>query len=1588
MIPATVLLGSMAAGGLGLYLSGSTGSEPSTGIAKTVEDSVTSIADQVSKTTQDVTEYVSPKEETPEVMAPESEPEPVAEPVPVPEEPQPVPQPVAEPVPEEENRAVAPTLPEIDSMAGGQRGGFGRPTWAPLNAGTSLTQALGIVPGTPAGNALATATGSKTPQQIQQELVAIDEQIRALNASTFSLTREETQTNSDLSASRKALQDLEDEIFRNQKLITFLTGKINSTSSIQDTNIKLTKLVTDEVTPIFGGPPDNMQVGGKKKGKPGKPGGTGAFTPTDKQKEWLVKTLRYFRNLPDEDRDDDIPDLFRVENKKDLDREATGSPKIPVYTDETTLAGSGAFNLTTVPTDDAEKALAIKWWNFLRGKVHQEDIDPTKVQADLIGFMTQKRTYDDTLRQSEYKIPDAKEKTKEKEDELQEIRLKLSENKKKKKELEASRGLLLKELSSYKVPQSFWDKKEVRPSVLPTGEALNKLLIEYRQIEDDIARNEREKNDYVSIQLASDPSWSGDERYTEIIGRETDLENKKSNKIAEIEGRAPSQLDQLKENPFQAFARELSRDKLTKQAGELLLKTSFPEVFKMYLELSKASSDTIYDKVDKYYNFFKKGLQSFNGQDVSRAFVFFYGLGKETRLSPELKTKATNFSTLNKEIIANALTNLELALQGIKTPTVEERSIVEQALMSGESIPWKTLKRAGVALDVSHLFTKSVQQKLVILKDTFRERIYDKLKDVSIKYGLWGKQEISGYRQTIESSFDVYKALLVQEITTFNTLLATWEATDPKQREKQPINDSLTKIRGLARLVMTLLQEGDTLREELTTILDNSEYSSQFKGGAKLTLAEFKETLQRINVALQEPNNSRGLVVDGNKALFDQLVQAKAMIIKKNIYLSFAIRKDWSVKTKLDIANELLQAYDDLGKAFESLYQSQTTEKQASTLEKDFKEYGKARDELKKKIEQTAIDVKAKLAKEASEKELRDLEDSTKDPSLLSIVNLSSKLVTILGGIIPSSSTASKVGSLAAYLFSGKVSVDDIKTALKNIGAFFSKFSWSSKITARPLPEDPKLSSIDKETLQDLVDAFSSLPPDIDSYENLPKSDLSSIFKTLVNSGRLVESLEALNPNVVNFKQQYEVLLDLIEEYADQERIPLTGGAGSAMDKEARKRRNQVRKEKQETEDARLISNYKRSQNRSRVDQIRGVSDYREKQVRGDLPFDEENQEQLLEERQEQTNSSGTPIGTLLEQLKRVLTLASTLAESQGISLSDNTFKPAVREEQKPSFDDEEEENIEDAGTDADKKVFCVENVGDTFLWNGLTYAVTSIQTKNFEDCLETFTANIPSASDRTEYNVKVNNSGRIESFEAVEPEEEDDKDRDQVSLELVNVTDKEASVKFSELPDNFIQGYRLTNMSTNESKNISFVPPGGAIWNMMPTANPIIVKNLLPNTEYNIIVGSLKSRDDPISTSSPLTFKTAPAPLPAPIIDPSPFAAPGQALMVGSFVKLKPVTSKTYDENGLLYKSRGRLKFGKITELIGGTDARVQSYDLFPKSKIPTKGQPARYALVDLVKTTPQAEGVDPTIVFGGGYTRRHRVRGMPKRLKTRRTY
>jgi hypothetical protein len=125
------------------------------------------------------------------------------------------------------------------------------------------------------------------------------------------------------------------------------------------------------------------------------------------------------------------------------------------------------------------------------------------------------------------------------------------------------------------------------------------------------------------------------------------------------------------------------------------------------------------------------------------------------------------------------------------------------------------------------------------------------------------------------------------------------------------------------------------------------------------------------------------------------------------------------------------------------------------------------------------------------------------------------------------------------------------------------------------------------------------------------------------------------------------------------------------------------------------------------------------------------------------------------------------------------------------------------------------------------------------------------------------------------------------------------------------------------------------------------------------------------------------------PSIDPRLFAAPGTALIIGNYVKLKPVTSKEYPKTScLLYgmnePASRRVRFGKIEKIVGD-EAEVRCYN-----KVAGKlqnGTKSNYKLVDLEKTTLETEGIPPGTKVGG-YTRRQRVRGMPSRLKTRRTY
>ena len=236
--------------------------------------------------------------------------------------------------------------------------------------------------------------------------------------------------------------------------------------------------------------------------------------------------------------------------------------------------------------------------------------------------------------------------------------------------------------------------------------------------------------------------------------------------ILELEGRTP---EQKAGNDLDNLVRELLKDKLVDKNGitNTFVESDFPKVYKSYLEISKSSIEDIHANIDKYYNFYVKsktiGFATFKGEDISRAFTLLFLLNKpESKISSNSKEKVKEFILANKLLIFNTLINLELALQGIKTPTEEQRTILQQSIESGESFATKAVKRAFATTVGKWVgsFSQTEKAKLERLIQNFRERIVDKTKTLYVKYGLWGKQVFEDYEKGIDAMYDENKKLL------------------------------------------------------------------------------------------------------------------------------------------------------------------------------------------------------------------------------------------------------------------------------------------------------------------------------------------------------------------------------------------------------------------------------------------------------------------------------------------------------------------------------------------------------------------------------------------------------------------------------------------------------------------------------------------------------------------------------------------------------------------------------------------------------------------------------------------------------------
>jgi hypothetical protein len=148
-------------------------------------------------------------------------------------------EPVQEPEP---SSAVAPSLPEIDSMAGG---GFGRPSWAPLNANTPSMS----LQGSTAGNLLSKLSGTykRTVQDIQKDLKDNDDQLRLLRTTKYLDNQSKLTKESEFNIVRNDyLTELANKQ-KNEKYMKFYNDEINKLLNPKTTNESYIEILKKEV---------------------------------------------------------------------------------------------------------------------------------------------------------------------------------------------------------------------------------------------------------------------------------------------------------------------------------------------------------------------------------------------------------------------------------------------------------------------------------------------------------------------------------------------------------------------------------------------------------------------------------------------------------------------------------------------------------------------------------------------------------------------------------------------------------------------------------------------------------------------------------------------------------------------------------------------------------------------------------------------------------------------------------------------------------------------------------------------------------------------------------------------------------------------------------------------------------------------------------------------------------------------------------------------------------------------------------------------------------------------------------------------
>lgn len=661
---AALLVGTAAVGGFGLYA----GSSSSTTIP-TKEEAL---------------------EEVAKVVEQEDEP---SQPIPEPESITPP----STPVPE--------ALPEPVVQGGGslqkQDGGFGKPTWAPLNSGDSLQSAMGLTKdqiGSTGSSLIAKWTGAKTAESIQLKLKEIDDQLRVLKVQKFN-------TESGISLKTTELQELR------SSYLTALTNKTKYEKFSIYYDSELSKLLA----PKPAGSDGSLKSIVENK-FPKKENGRPRFQKQGNEKElnfdkWLEEAHKYFKTQSDE------PEGINPKEGENKDA----------------------------------------WWARIGKETSSVNKEPKDIETKLNDLVSKKTTNTTLLEDAIQSEQEQKPNYEQKVQELKDLRIKLQDTLKKIKELSDTRELVLVELSNYELPkglfESFIKQKPIqKPSSLPTGQDRDRIIAQIKDLEQQIKEKKEEIDNEIDKQLNLKSSWKPAEDknddYGKLLSEFKELEQQRNNEILKLEGRTLEQKELVSSlSLLDKFIDYLKKNKVLGVTN--FDNKDFKNVFNILTLMSKDTTPlTFIAHLDKYYNFFttgtKIGMTKYNGEVIDKVIYFLLKFNVVIKNPEIIKTirlfrddfiskiqlsKTNLLSTLgyvneinDTEKLRSEISNLPNYLRGI----LQGRNPQMQVFIE----TFETLKKSSKG--VINLLFKDDKEKLERLNEVFNKRLMKKLEQLKI----------------------------------------------------------------------------------------------------------------------------------------------------------------------------------------------------------------------------------------------------------------------------------------------------------------------------------------------------------------------------------------------------------------------------------------------------------------------------------------------------------------------------------------------------------------------------------------------------------------------------------------------------------------------------------------------------------------------------------------------------------------------------------------------------------------------------------------------------------------------------------------